>query len=308
MAAADRFGHDVPMVDVDSYLRRLDVAHPGPPSVQGLITLQRAHVSRIPYETLEIQLGRRTTVDPDESAARIVAGRGGYCYHLNGAFAALLEALGYHVRKHLGGVFGAAANATGANGNHLALTVDLDGEQWFIDAGLGDALYDPIPLHAGEVTQGPFTYRLEPSPLVVGGWRFWHSPVARSFEGMDFAPEPVTMAAFAGHHRMLSTATTSNFVRVPQVGRRTSDGVDFLRAATFRHVDAAGLSEHVLTSADEWFGVIAEVFGMPLDDLDVVVRDRLWDRIWASHLDHVGARQASDPAKSARARAIERPA
>ena len=39
---------------------------------------------------LWIWLGEKATVDPDESVRRILRGRGGYCYHLNGAFSALL--------------------------------------------------------------------------------------------------------------------------------------------------------------------------------------------------------------------------
>ncbi|MFF2412094.1 arylamine N-acetyltransferase [Streptomyces sp. NPDC058092] len=44
----------------------------------GLRALHAAHVVRVPYETLEIHLGRATTGDPEESVARILRGRGGY--------------------------------------------------------------------------------------------------------------------------------------------------------------------------------------------------------------------------------------
>jgi len=78
-------------LDTAAYLQRLGLEHPGPPSADGLRALHEAHVEQVAYEALEIQLGRPTTVDPHEAAARIVGQhRGGYCYHLNGAFSLLL--------------------------------------------------------------------------------------------------------------------------------------------------------------------------------------------------------------------------
>jgi N-hydroxyarylamine O-acetyltransferase len=114
-----------PRLDLDGYLRRLGIADPGPPCPEGLRLLHAAHVERIPYEALEIQLGRPTTLDPYDSADRIVAcRRGGYCYHLNGAFSILLAALGYEVVWHRGGVQNRSdPGPVGAIGNHLALTV-----------------------------------------------------------------------------------------------------------------------------------------------------------------------------------------
>jgi N-hydroxyarylamine O-acetyltransferase len=274
-------------MDVVGYLRRLGVTHPGPPSVDRLFALHRAHVSVVPYETLEIQLDRPTTIDPIASAERIIAGRGGYCFHLNGAFAMLLEELGYDVSRHIGGVYSSARPSQGANGNHVALTVGVEGSRWFVDAGLGDALYEPMPLVAGAVAQGPYVYRLEHSPVAPGGWRFVHDEKAGSFGGMDFAPEPVRIDAFAGRHAELSTSPESPFVAIPQVGRRTADGVDFIRGCTLFET---GRERRVLTSADEWFGVVADVFGMPLADVGSDERAALFARFWTAHERYLATR------------------
>jgi N-hydroxyarylamine O-acetyltransferase len=271
------------MLDVDAYLRRLRLSGSGPPSLDNLFALHRAHVANVPYETLEIQLGRPTTVDALASAERIIAGRGGYCYHLNGAFALLLEALGYDVSRHVGGVFSGRRDAM--PGGHMALTVRITGEklaggEWFVDVGLGDALFEPMPLRAGVSRQGCFTYRLE---NIAGGWRFWHADNAGSFTGMDFAVSPVPIDVFAPHHLRLSTSPSSRFVNVAQVGRRTETGLDFVQGCFFRQVDATGLRKRVLTSADEWFGVIREVFDMPLADVDAAQRAEVWGDLWARH-------------------------
>ncbi len=267
-------------MDVRGYLSRLGVTHVGPPSVDGLFAIHRAHVSVVPYENLEIHLGRPTTIDPEESAQRIIAGRGGYCFHLNGALALLLDTLGYDVTRHYGGVFSRSRPQLGATGNHVALTVRVGGARWFVDAGLGDALYEPMPLRAGIVTQGPYAYGLERSPAVDGGWRFVHDEKAGSFAGMDFAADAVTMDAFADRHVELTTSPDSSFVAFPQVGRRTADGADFIRGCV---LSETGRPRRVLASADEWFGVVSDVFGMPLPDVGAQQRAAMFAGFWAAH-------------------------
>ncbi|HEY1487380.1 MAG TPA: arylamine N-acetyltransferase, partial [Micromonosporaceae bacterium] len=247
-----------------------------------LFALHRAHVALVPYENIDIQLGRPPSIDPYASAERIIAGRGGYCYHLNGAFALLLTELGYDVSRHVGGVFSRARPA-GVTGGHAALTVRVGGGEWFVDVGLGDALFEPMPLTSGRSRQGPFVYRLEPSPVAPGGWRFWHAANAGSFAGMDFTAPSVGMDAFADMHDELSTSPSSPFVMVAQVGRRTANGLDFLRGCHLRTVSASGSDLRALTSADEWYGVLDEVFDLPLTELDDAVRAALWDRLWSAH-------------------------
>jgi len=92
--------------DHAAYLQRLAVERLGEPSVAGLHALHRAQVERVAYETIGINAGQLIPLEPTASAKRIIAGWGGYCYNLNGAFAMLLSALGYQVRLHIGGVTG----------------------------------------------------------------------------------------------------------------------------------------------------------------------------------------------------------
>src|SRR5262245_60207473 len=107
---------------MDGYLRRLRLSHPGQPSAASLAMLHQAHVEHIPYSTVDIQLGRPGSLDPEESAARIArTGRAGYCYQLNGAFARLLGTLGYDVRHHRGSVTNDEDPSVEPFPNHLAL-------------------------------------------------------------------------------------------------------------------------------------------------------------------------------------------
>ena len=216
----------------DAYLRRLRVPAEAP-SVDALARLHRAHVERVPYETTWLHMGEPWTVDAMASVQRIAhGGRGGYCFHVNGAFSVVLEALGYHVTRHVGGVHDAGAPTAPALGNHLVLmvhdlpTVDNPDGHWLVDAGLGDGLYEPLPLIPGDYRQGPFTFRL--AAEADGGWHLDHDELG-SFAGVAITAEPVGMSRFEERHHVLSTSPQSSFARTATVQRRHADGVDILR-------------------------------------------------------------------------------
>ena len=268
-------------MDAAAYLRRIGLDDPGPPSAASLAALQRAHVERVPYETIEIHMGRPTTVDPHEAAHRIVEHRrGGYCYHLNGAFSLLLEALGYDVSWHKGGVQpGSEPRPVGATGNHLALTVqglptDENPEgRWLVDAGLGNGIHDPLPLIAGTYRQGPLTYALEPSAAEPGGWRFEQDP-RMSWVGMDFRPGPATQEDFRDRHEWLSTSPQSPFVQWFTVQRRDEHGVDAVIGSLLHHFpDGEAIA---LEAQEDWLAVLHDRFGIALDAQE---EDALWSRV-----------------------------
>jgi arylamine N-acetyltransferase len=265
------------------YLDRLGIDDPGQPSALSLWRLHRAHVERVPYETIDITLGRPTTVLPRDSVDRILRGRGGYCVQLNGAFAALLAALGYDVTWHRAGVqIGASPPATADHAPHLGLTVTLEGRRWLTDVGLGDGLYEPLPLRAGLYRQGPFRYRLRPSAVEPGGWRF-DSDRRALVTGLDVRPSPAGVADFARWHPFVSTSPQSRLVRVVTVLRRDADGFDRLSGCMLSRVDAAGRSQRELDTQGDWFAALDGVFGLTLAELDDRERDRLWRSVRAAH-------------------------
>ena len=279
--------------DTERYLIRLGLPAQGPPSVYRLRALHAAHVARVPYETLEIHLGRPTTVDPLESVARVLRGRGGYCFHLNGAFSTLLRSLGYHVSWHRGGVQGSPSEpAPGAAATHLVLTVVCEGSPWLVDVGLGDGPLEPLPLRTGSHRQGDMAYRLGPSAVVPGGWRFDHDP-SGVFHGMDFAPEPAAPADFVDQHRYLSTSPESGFVRTLSVLRRDAGGVDELQGCILGRTTGRASSKRELATPGDWFAALEGVFGLDLGDTTRREREALWTRVRASHEQWQTARQSA---------------
>jgi len=269
---------------VDRYLRRLGIDDPGEPSIAALHALHRAHVERVPYEVLDIQLGRPSTVNPKDSVARVLRGRGGYCVQINSAFSTLLTALGYHVTWHAALVqAGAAPPAPGvASAPHLAATVELDGEVWLIDPGLGDGLHDPVPLRAGTYRQGPFTFRVGPSQVRPGGWRFDHDPLG-AITGIDFSMSRASQDEFDEWHPFLCTSPESRLVRAATVMRRDADRVDNLTGCMLRRVDSGGRTVRELATPNDWYGALADIFGLRLDDIDEWERAALWAKVRGAH-------------------------
>ncbi len=131
-------------LDVERYLDR--IAFEGRPNVDlpTLDALQRAHLTSIPFENLDVYDGVEVSTDPAHSLEKILdRGRGGWCFELNGAFALLLEAIGFRVN-----LLGAAVLLGGPTEviDHLCLEVMLD-EPYLVDVGFGDSFCRPLALN-----------------------------------------------------------------------------------------------------------------------------------------------------------------
>jgi arylamine N-acetyltransferase len=274
-------------VTVEDYLARIGAGDPGAPSAAALADLQSRHLERVVFENLEIQRGRPTTVDRAESAERIVAGRGGYCFHLNGAFGLLLEALGYDVSHRRGTVQPPAQTAPGRLLNHLVVLVhglptgDHPEGTWWAEVGFGDGCVRPLALRAGVERGDPYaTYELRPSPVYAGGWRM----VQGAGEGIiDVDTREPQAAELAAAHERLSTSPESRFVRTATFQRRHPQGADILRARTLTRVEGGAATARLLADEGEWLGALADVFDLDLHDVDAAEREALWERIAAQH-------------------------
>jgi N-hydroxyarylamine O-acetyltransferase len=197
---------DVDRLDLPAYLERI-----GTTETATLAELHRAHIAAIPFENLDIPLGRGIAVDLQSVQAKLVARRrGGYCYEHGILFAAVLERLGYRVQRLLGRVGGYSEQPRGRT--HMALLVEAGGERWLADVGFGGGLLEPLPFAPGvERRQGGWTFRLhEAGP----GWELEE----RRPEGWS------TLYGFADERQypadvVVANHYTSTFPRSPFVTR-----------------------------------------------------------------------------------------
>jgi len=92
-------------MDVGAYLNRIGFDGAPRQRADTLRALHAAHLETVPFENLDIHLGRPIVLDEAAFFDKIVRrGRGGFCFELNGLFAALLRALGFDVTM-LSGVY-----------------------------------------------------------------------------------------------------------------------------------------------------------------------------------------------------------
>jgi arylamine N-acetyltransferase len=239
-------------------------------------------------------MGERCSCSAEASLARIAkTSRGGYCFHLNGAFSELLGVLGYDVVRHVGGVHGPDGPSESAMTNHLVLTVhglpsgDNTIGAWYVDVGLGDALYDPLPLRSGTYEQPPFRLELSETPGGVGDWHLTHDPRG-SFLGMSWRSASTDLAAFEPMNADLSTSPESGFVKTLSVQRRSAGAVDILRGLVLLRL-GDGAHERTVESREELAAVLGDVFGLDLDDF-AGEPDALWERAYAAHVAWEAAR------------------
>jgi N-hydroxyarylamine O-acetyltransferase len=268
--------------ELDALLDRIGLAGPPPPTLDGLRTLHRAYVTRIPYEALAVQLGESGALDVDLVTERLLSGgRGGYCFELNAVLAWMLEQVGFEVERHEG-VAGVDRD-TPAPTNHLALVVPLGEQRWLADAGLGEGPIEPLPIAPGRhpaAASSPLEWTIEAQP--DGGWWFAEHPFG-SMPGFRMAAPVVELSAFDPHHRRLSTEPDSNFVRTLIVQRPYDDRIETLRSRTLS-VDGPGRRERrVLTDIDELAAALDETFGIDPDGLGAARLERLWAQACAQH-------------------------
>jgi arylamine N-acetyltransferase len=175
----------------------------------------------------------------------------------------------------------------GSAGNHLVLTVsDLSSDEnpsgtWYVDTGLGDALYEALPLAAGDYEQAPFRLVLDETDDGVGDWHLAHDPNG-GFVGMSWTTGEADMTDFGEKHAWLSTAPESPFLQVAMAEHRDATGVDVVRGLVLSRV-GSGAESTELTERSEWFAALGDLFDLRFDGTAPEVLDRLWDRVVATH-------------------------
>lgn len=209
-------------LDLPGYLERVGVPA-GPPDRDLLDRLHEAHVRAFPFENIDVLLDQHPGVAlPQVQAKFLAGGRGGYCFEHGTLFAAVLERLGFVVRRQLGRV----GDVTRSGRTHLVVVVTLDGAELLADPGFGMSIVRPIRLADGhEEDQDGWRYRVQRLTRGPGGpgwaldrlrgdgWEVMHS-------SDDLLVQPVDVAM--GHH-FTSTHPASHFTRTLTVARHAAD-------------------------------------------------------------------------------------
>lgn len=270
-----------------AYLRRVGLDDGLPPTHDSLVALHRAHLDRIPYENLGIMLGRRPSADPAASLARVgEVGRAGYCFHHNGALELVLRDLGFEVSRRHGHVGGTAEDRADTELNHLVLVVDglptpdNPGGRWWVDAGLGDAFRDPLPVAVGRHDQGGFRYEI--TAVEGDAWSYTQGEGDR-LSGVEVRTLPIGQAEVEAAHARLSAAPDGRFARILVVQRRDEGGVDTVRGCLHHRLLPDGATETELSSYDAWRAALVDGTRLSLEGVDDDELRALHAAQWARH-------------------------
>jgi N-hydroxyarylamine O-acetyltransferase len=254
-------------LDLDAYLDRIQWGGSIRQDLDTLTGLLRAHMARIPFENLDVLLGRPIRLDLEGVQAKLVrASRGGYCFEHGTLFAAALEQLGFKPVRHTGRVV-VFVPRTAAPRTHMFLTVPVSEGTFVVDPGFGAlAPRVPVPLLESEPARID-----EETHWMLRDGRYWvlHAQVgATSVDAWaSTAEEEYTVDFEMGNH-YTSTHPTSPFVNRIMMRALTDDGrvTVMNRDVTFWHGNTPEPTQ--LADRAALRALLVDHFGFDLAEVD----------------------------------------
>jgi N-hydroxyarylamine O-acetyltransferase len=125
-------------VDISSYFARIGYAGSRAPTLATLNAIAARHVESIPFENLDVLLGRPICIDLPAIENKLVRQhRGGYCFEHNTLLLHALGALGFSVTALSARSCYQRPARDSLPRTHMLLRVELEGESYLIDGGFG---------------------------------------------------------------------------------------------------------------------------------------------------------------------------
>jgi N-hydroxyarylamine O-acetyltransferase len=252
-------------MELDAYLDRIAYKGGLAPTAETLEGLHLAHATRVPFENLDILLGRPIRLDPESLQAKLVRDRrGGYCFEQNSLFAAVLERIGFRLTTLAARVRYGATSVRPRT--HMLLQVDLDGRPWLADVGFGgDGLLAPLPMEPlREARQSLWTYR-----LVVEEGGVWTLQSRRDGAWSDlyaFTTERQYPVDYEVANHFTSTHPSSQFLKMPIAQLPTPEARFIVRGRDYlvdRGEDAPA-ARRAIADDEELSRILADTFGLAL--------------------------------------------
>jgi N-hydroxyarylamine O-acetyltransferase len=279
-AAAAPGAEDRPLsFDLDLYLARVQLPLAPTPDAEGLAMLQRAHRLAIPFENLDIILGRGIAIDSDAVFAKLVdARRGGYCFEHGRLFLDALAALGFEARPLLARVWLGNPEVVPGLTHTLAL-VTIDGRDWIADAGFGGSYAPPMPLAEGEEAEAPDQARFRLGRDPAFGWMLSRDGHPGTTDGRttqsgwqrqySFGLDPVFPIDLVIANHWISTAAESRFTNIRLVNAPLPHGFAQLEGRDYRRRNGDQASAAEISDPRVYRMRLSMMFGIDLAAEDV---------------------------------------
>jgi N-hydroxyarylamine O-acetyltransferase len=185
-----------PTFDLDAYFARTGYEGPRRPTLDVLARVTERHTLTIPFENLDILLGRPVRLDVASLEGKLVrGGRGGYCFEHNTLLAGVLRQLGFELDTLAARGRWMVPPGVILPRTHMALAVKLDGRSYLVDGGFGGVgVTAPLRLDLdGEQPSLFEVQRIVPDPegkllqaKLNGEWRDLYAFGERPSPAVDF--------------------------------------------------------------------------------------------------------------------------
>jgi N-hydroxyarylamine O-acetyltransferase len=246
----------------DHVLERIRYGGSRAPNLQNLRSLQHAFLESVPFENLDIHMGREISLEPGAIHEKIVRrGRGGFCYECNGLFADLLTALGYGVSRHSARMM--LGGHVGPEFDHMVLLVALD-RDYLVDVGNGQSVRDPLPLVGGALSEAEgVEYRVDTHG--DGHGLYYRQVGSEWLPRFSFSTIPREQSEFAQMCEFHQTSPESVFTKQRLATIATPEGRLTLVGNRFSEVRGTAQSERELGSESEALDLLRSRFGIDLE-------------------------------------------
>lgn len=243
---------------VASYLNRIGFKETLRVDKETLYRIQQAHMRAIPYENLEMHLGRKHILDEGAFVDKIIGmNRGGWCFEMNGLLTHVLDKMGFKVTR-VASCINRENRGDEGFGNHLIGLVDLD-KRYVIDVGLGRGPLFPYPLEEGEWSEDGVHFRLEQRDD-----RWWRFHNHEGWPSHDFTEEPRNLDWFQEQCTWLQTDSLSTFVNYVIVMRRIGNKFQALFDTNHCQWSGTTMTERSLQTIEEYAAVMTALLGQDL--------------------------------------------
>ena len=266
--------------DLEAWLRRIGYQGPRSPTLETLRGIILAQATTIPFENLDVLLGRPPKLDLESLQQKmIVDGRGGYCFELNSLLRAGLLALGFEVTGLIARVVRSLSADAGAPAGHMVLRVDLPEGEFLADTGFGNLTPTaPLAMRPDIEQATPHeTMRLLP----MGGELLLEAKTDGSWEHLyRLSPHPRLDMDYEVANWFTATHPKSPFVANLVAARAAPDGVrhSFFNGRLSVRRSSAPAERRMLDNDAEYASVLSGTFGLSLPGADVQAMLDILDR------------------------------
>jgi N-hydroxyarylamine O-acetyltransferase len=260
-----------------AYLERIGLAGPVSTTRAGLERVMTAHLGAIPFENLDVFLGRGSADGIEAIHAKLVGRRrGGWCYEQNGLLGWALGEMGFDAMP-----LAARVNtAEGDPGGHLALLVSVEEQDLLVDVGFGGSQAVPLPLLAHDTRHEPYTVSLSHRD---GWWRYTEDPGDKPFY-FEFRTEPADPGQLAHWRQWQQSDPASSFTGNLVAQRRIGGEHWVQRGRVFTVLGQGRLSRHLVADGDELVALLQGRFGLDVPE----IADK-WPLVAARHEELFGS-------------------